>query len=589
MMKDFIPVAGEQTNGIEQQAYYAQLLIKAFQDALDKNNCLTKVPVAIGLEISSALDDLHDIKDIVAGIGGVDNQLASPDPDRQIVVVSPNDDFDYSQSSSAPIQADYGVNKKNYIADLKQFAEDCFDCDLDMDVIGAFKNLINALKGQIDFLKNKLKGLKDLLDFDLSANFDGLMDIADIFSNMCIKDLNMISALLLQSLLDFNADINIGGIGDYQFSFGVMQSIMSVVFNGIRDILNYAMKPVNCAVTALETIASAIPSEREISKRLGESKTNKLFELTGVDLASAPPSKYGSKVNDIISKIRTQQSEISQSVFEASKTTEGMIRQTNDAIQKSLESVDKKYQDLIGISKYMQCEEMRSGPTRGGVEGGLPSITSDIKLMSGLVNLIRQIIKKKVGKKIREREFNSSVSTFTPIQTQPFEISHVDIADAIAESFDATARVTNTSEGNIAVIFTKKPGTNTQSKLGLKICNTEDFIKKNHIQEIIKEVIDEIQQEKATTGTGPSTSGTNRPSVPIKPVPSDETQISKVTADKNAVLVIPEYSELIKSTFNILKSKTDSPSVDAKSIQKSTVIKCSTNEEILARLSLAKS
>ena len=70
MMKDFIPVAGEQTNGIEQQAYYAQLLIKAFQDALDKNNCLTKVPVAIGLEISSALDDLHDIKDIVAGIGG---------------------------------------------------------------------------------------------------------------------------------------------------------------------------------------------------------------------------------------------------------------------------------------------------------------------------------------------------------------------------------------------------------------------------------------------------------------------------------------------------------------------------------------
>ena len=66
-----------------------------------------------------------------------------------------------------------------------------------MDVIGAFKNLINALKGQIDFLKNKLKGLKDLLDFDLSANFDGLMDIGNIFANMCIKDLNMISALLL--------------------------------------------------------------------------------------------------------------------------------------------------------------------------------------------------------------------------------------------------------------------------------------------------------------------------------------------------------------------------------------------------------
>ena len=80
---------------------------------------------------------------------------------------------------------------------------------------------------------------------------------------------------------------------------------MSVVFNGIRDILNYAMKPVNRAVTALETIASAIPSEREIAKRLGESKTNTLFELTGVDLASAPPSKYDSKVNDIISDMGT--------------------------------------------------------------------------------------------------------------------------------------------------------------------------------------------------------------------------------------------------------------------------------------------
>lgn len=60
--------------------------------------------------------------------------------------------------------------------------------------------------------------------------------------------------------------------------------MMSVIFNGIRDILNYAMKPVNCAITALETIAEAIPSERAIARRLGESKTSQLHKLTGIDL-----------------------------------------------------------------------------------------------------------------------------------------------------------------------------------------------------------------------------------------------------------------------------------------------------------------
>ena len=68
--------------------------------------------------------------------------------------------------------------------------------------------------------------------------------------------------------------------------------MMSVIFNGIRDILNYAMKPVNCAITALETIAEAIPSERAIARRLGQQKTNQLYNLTGVDLNASPENKY---------------------------------------------------------------------------------------------------------------------------------------------------------------------------------------------------------------------------------------------------------------------------------------------------------
>ena len=119
---NFIPVAGEQTNGIEQTTYYAQMIVKAFSDALDKNNCLTKIPVAIGLEISTTIEDLKDIKEIIGGIGGVDDQLATPDPDRQIKVISPNDDTDYTGVSA--VQEQYGVSKKKVLADLKQFAED---------------------------------------------------------------------------------------------------------------------------------------------------------------------------------------------------------------------------------------------------------------------------------------------------------------------------------------------------------------------------------------------------------------------------------------------------------------------------------
>ncbi len=581
---NFIPVAGEQTNGIEQTTYYAQMIVKAFSDALDKNNCLTKIPVAIGLEISTTIEDLKDIKEIIGGIGGVDNQLATPDPDRQINVISPNDDTDYTGVSA--VQEQYGVSKKKVLADLKQFAEDCFDCDLDMDIMGAFKNLINGIRQQIDFLKNKLKGLKDLLDFDLTSNFDGLMDIGNIFANMCIKDLNMISAMLLQALLDFNADINIGGIGEFSFSLGVMQQMMSVIFNGIRDILNYAMKPVNCAITALETIAEAIPSERAIARRLGQQKTNQLYHLTGVDLNASPENKYSQGLQQIIGKIQKNQQDISQAVYEQQKKTEEMVLRTNDAIGKAMSQIDKKYQDVLGISKYVTCEQMRTGSTRGAVEGGLPTITADIKLMAGLVNLIRSIIKKKVKKSLLEQGYNQNIAQFKPVQNKGLEISQVDVAEAIAEAFDASAKVTNTAEGNIAVLFVKKTPDTIDKKLNLKICNTEIVMKNNHIQDIINEVIDEIQRDKVTPG-GKTTLPSNP--VPGNPVSNpNEVQINKVTNGKNVVLVVPQYSQLIRETFNILKQKDAPPLVDAASVSKAAIIKCATSDEIIKRFSLIK-
>ncbi len=581
---NFIPVAGEQTNGIEQTTYYAQMIVKAFSDALDKNNCLTKIPVAIGLEISTTIEDLKDIKEIIGGIGGVDNQLATPDPDRQINVISPNDDTDYTGVSA--VQEQYGVSKKKVLADLKQFAEDCFDCDLDMDIMGAFKNLINGIRQQIDFLKNKLKGLKDLLDFDLTANFDGLMDIGNIFANMCIKDLNMISAMLLQALLDFNADINIGGIGEFSFSLGVMQQMMSVIFNGIRDILNYAMKPVNCAITALETIAEAIPSERAIARRLGQQKTNQLYNLTGVDLNASPENKYSQGLQQIIGKIQKNQQDISQAVYEQQKKTEEMVLRTNDAIGKAMSQIDKKYQDVLGISKYVTCEQMRTGSTRGAVEGGLPTITADIKLMAGLVNLIRSIIKKKVKKSLLEQGYSQNIAQFKPVQNKGLEISQVDVAEAIAEAFDASAKVTNTAEGNIAVLFVKKTPDTIDKKLNLKICNTEIVMKNNHIQDIINEVIDEIQRDKVTPG-GKTTLPSNP--VPGNPVSNpNEVQINKVTNGKNVVLVVPQYSQLIRETFNILKQKDAPPLVDAASVSKAAIIKCATSDEIIKRFSLIK-
>lgn len=581
---NFIPVAGEQTNGIEQTTYYAQMIVKAFSDALDKNNCLTKIPVAIGLEISTTIEDLKDIKEIIGGIGGVDNQLATPDPDRQINVISPNDDTDYTGVSA--VQEQYGVSKKKVLADLKQFAEDCFDCDLDMDIMGAFKNLINGIRQQIDFLKNKLKGLKDLLDFDLTSNFDGLMDIGNIFANMCIKDLNMISAMLLQALLDFNADINIGGIGEFSFSLGVMQQMMSVIFNGIRDILNYAMKPVNCAITALETIAEAIPSERAIARRLGQQKTNQLYNLTGVDLNASPENKYSQGLQQIIGKIQKNQQDISQAVYEQQKKTEEMVLRTNDAIGKAMSQIDKKYQDVLGISKYVTCEQMRTGSTRGAVEGGLPTITADIKLMAGLVNLIRSIIKKKVKKSLLEQGYSQNIAQFKPVQNKGLEISQVDVAEAIAEAFDASAKVTNTAEGNIAVLFVKKTPDTIDKKLNLKICNTEIVMKNNHIQDIINEVIDEIQRDKVTPG-GKTTLPSNP--VPGNPVSNpNEVQINKVTNGKNVVLVVPQYSQLIRETFNILKQKDAPPLVDAASVSKAAIIKCATSDEIIKRFSLIK-
>lgn len=242
---------------------------------------------------------------------------------------------------------------------------------------------------------------------------------------------------------------------------------------------------------------------------------------------------------------------MSQAVYEQQKKTEEMVVRTNDAIGKAMSSIDKKYQDVLGISKYMTCEQMRTGSTRGAVEGGLPTITADIKLMAGLVNLIRSIIKKKVKKSLLEQGYNQNISSFKPAQNKGLEISQVDVAEAIAEAFDASAKVTNTSSGNIAVMFTKKKPDTVDKKLNLKICNTESVMKNIHIQDIVKEVMDEIQRDKAPSG-GKTVLSSN----PVSGNPtanSNEVQINKIADGKNVVLVVPQYSQLIRDTFNILK------------------------------------
>ena len=55
------------------------------------------------------------------------------------------------------------------------------------------------------------------------------------------------------------------------------------------------------------------------------------------------------------------------------------------------------------------------------------------------------------------------------MQNKGLEISQVDVAEAIAEAFDASAKVTNTAEGNIAVLFVKKTPDTIDKKLNLKI------------------------------------------------------------------------------------------------------------------------
>ena len=109
-------------------------------------------------------------------------------------------------------------------------------------------------------------------------------------------------------------------------------------------------------------------------------------------------------------------------------------------------------------------------------------------------------------------------------------------------------------------MFTKKTPDTIEKKLNLKICNTEVVMKNNHIQDIVKEVIDEIQRDKVPAGGKTTVISNPAPGNPTSnPVPGNPTsnpneiQINKVTEGKNVVLVVPQYSQLIRETFNILK------------------------------------
>ena len=432
------------TNITEELLYAAQKIVSFYGDSLQSEMCLVQVPISALLEAQEYIDKAAVYNDADKINGKSIDQLHK----------------DLSDFNETPLAASI----------RRRANSNCFNCKLEFPKISGklFKDdLINSISG---FLSNG----NNLLLHTSHGIEKTLPNLVLLLSFLCIPDLSKLLALLTARLMALIAGINIGNFNLAGFIMAIIGKILSKLFGFLNAMIEIGMSPILCIFEALKTFTDLVPkATTDIVDFIGKSANAgaTVANVVGAEKVGKTLSKWDSTT----SSFKTMMNDVGTTLPKAnpidSISLDEQFKRVESIVQESINGLSEQVQNMLGLKTYFECEAKRNGTSFSTQIEGVQNII-------GLINLIKQIIKRKSDK--------IAYSEFTGSKTPVADFTINDIAIVMSNTIDKEVLIATSDNNDVGIVIGQSSIPNIDN-LDIFKCNMIDFLDNSDYNQIISE------------------------------------------------------------------------------------------------------
>lgn len=432
------------TNITEELLYAAQKIVSFYGDSLQSEMCLVQVPISALLEAQEYIDRAAVYNNADKINGKSVDQLHK----------------DLNDFSETPLAAAIR-NRAN---------SNCFNCKLEFPKISGKVFKDDLIGNIVSFLGNG----NNLLRSSSSGIEKALPNLVLLLSFLCIPDLAKLLALLSARLMLLISGINLGNFNLAGFIMAIIGKILSKLFSFLNAMIEIGMSPILCIFEALKTFTDLIPkASTDIFDFIGQSASSASFvaSVVGADKISSTLSKWDSTT----SSFKTMMNDVGTTLPKTnpidSISIDEQFKRVESVVQESINGLSEQVQNMLGLKTYFECEAKRNGTSFSTQIEGVQNVI-------GLINLIKQIIKRKSDK--------IAYAQFTGSQTPVADFTIKDIAIVMSKAIDKEVLIATANNNDVGIVIGQS-GLPNLDNLDIFKCNMIDFLDNSDYNQIISE------------------------------------------------------------------------------------------------------
>lgn len=432
------------TNITEELLYAAQKIVSFYGDSLQSEMCLVQVPISALLEAQEYIDRAAVYNDADKINGKSVDQLHK----------------DLNDFSETPLAAAIR-NRAN---------SNCFNCKLEFPKISGKVFKDDLIGNIVSFLGNG----NNLLRSSSFGIEKALPNLVLLLSFLCIPDLAKLLALLSARLMLLISGINLGNFNLAGFIMAIIGKILSKLFSFLNAMIEIGMSPILCIFEALKTFTDLIPkASTDIFDFIGQSASSASFvaSVVGADKISSTLSKWDSTT----SSFKTMMNDVGTTLPKTnpidSISIDEQFKRVESVVQESINGLSEQVQNMLGLKTYFECEAKRNGTSFSTQIEGVQNVI-------GLINLIKQIIKRKSDK--------IAYAQFTDSQTPVADFTIKDIAIVMSKAIDKEVLIATANNNDVGIVIGQSSIPNVDN-LDIFKCNMIDFLDNSDYNQIISE------------------------------------------------------------------------------------------------------
>lgn len=461
--------------------YNAQIICKAFSDALDQNECSLKIPIGLDQEIRATLNTLVTLYN-----------LANP-PAQVLPEITSNINGTFIYNNPKLINPVQSISLADATKALKS---NCLACNFGLPRL----NISNQFSFSFKQLQLQLKLYTDIFDQLSNPN---LCQAAFAFRFACLPDILKLLALLLSVYSAILAARKLGSISLSGFIKGVIGALLGKIIGSFNIQIDLSQTGIGCLLNALNEIADQMPRSDELADQLAELKDPNAF------------STAIGTINDNVGMVDGYIKQLTKQTKGVSSDISNVFREVSDTVNQVVVDFNEQLGSIFGLLDYLQCEAGRSGSDFTQILEYMQKIVNIINLLSAIAALIA---KKQVMAALCATKNSTSSLATVPSDILYADNTDLQQADLIAEYTGLVVALTTNNNGDIAPLIYNKEQPTILPKLDMYTCNLSEFIKAHTVDNITNAVLNNIiTNQNAENAADTNTTPNNQQGLSLNP------------------------------------------------------------------------